>query len=330
MAAGPAARERRPGAGARRRRPGTRRCSTRAASTRSSSGTSPATRRRSSRRSAASRGSSSSRSPTPGPPNSGRDRTAAVVYAVGWTQHTVGVQFIRTAAIIQLLLGNMGRPGGGIMAMRGHASIQGSHRRPDAVQPAARLPGDADRGQVQQPGRLDHVAARGEPEGLLAQRRRVRGLAAEGVLRGQRDARERLLLRPPAPAHRRPRHVPDHDGHDRRAGEGLLPARAEPGGRLGARPAAAAGDGQPRLAGGPGPGDDRERHVLEGRAGGRDRRDRPGGVPDRGVLLPGRLARGEGGHVHPDRSGCCSGGRRRSSRPATSAPSCGSSTTSAG
>jgi len=57
---------------------------------------------------------------------SGRDRTAAVVYAVGWTQHTVGVQFIRTAAIIQLLLGNMGRPGGGIMAMRGHASIQGS------------------------------------------------------------------------------------------------------------------------------------------------------------------------------------------------------------
>jgi len=58
--------------------------------------------------------------------NSGRERTAAVVYAVGWTQHSVGVQYIRTAAIIQLLLGNMGRPGGGIMAMRGHASIQGS------------------------------------------------------------------------------------------------------------------------------------------------------------------------------------------------------------
>jgi formate dehydrogenase major subunit len=58
--------------------------------------------------------------------NSGRERTAAVVYAVGWTQHSVGAQYIRTAAIIQLLLGNMGRPGGGIMAMRGHASIQGS------------------------------------------------------------------------------------------------------------------------------------------------------------------------------------------------------------
>ncbi len=58
--------------------------------------------------------------------NSGRDKTGAFVYAVGWTQHSVGVQFIRTAAIIQLLLGNMGRPGGGVMALRGHASIQGS------------------------------------------------------------------------------------------------------------------------------------------------------------------------------------------------------------
>jgi formate dehydrogenase major subunit len=58
--------------------------------------------------------------------NSGRERTGAFVYAVGWTQHTVGVQMIRTAAIIQLLLGNVGRPGGGVMALRGHASIQGS------------------------------------------------------------------------------------------------------------------------------------------------------------------------------------------------------------
>src|SRR5580692_6108384 len=58
--------------------------------------------------------------------NSGRDRTTAFVYSVGWTQHTVGVQYIRTAAILQSLLGNMGRPGGGILALRGHASIQGS------------------------------------------------------------------------------------------------------------------------------------------------------------------------------------------------------------
>jgi len=58
--------------------------------------------------------------------NSGRERTSAFVYAVGWTHHTVGVQYIRSAAILQLLLGNIGRPGGGIMALRGHASIQGS------------------------------------------------------------------------------------------------------------------------------------------------------------------------------------------------------------
>ncbi len=58
--------------------------------------------------------------------NSGRERTASIVYGVGWTHHTTGVQIIRTAGILQLLLGNMGRPGGGINAMRGHSSIQGS------------------------------------------------------------------------------------------------------------------------------------------------------------------------------------------------------------
>ena len=58
--------------------------------------------------------------------NSGRERTGMLVYSVGWTQHSVGVQYIRTGAIIQLLLGNMGRPGGGVLALRGHASIQGS------------------------------------------------------------------------------------------------------------------------------------------------------------------------------------------------------------
>jgi formate dehydrogenase major subunit len=57
---------------------------------------------------------------------SGPERTTAICYALGWTQHSKGVQIIRAAAILQLLLGNIGRPGGGIMALRGHASIQGS------------------------------------------------------------------------------------------------------------------------------------------------------------------------------------------------------------
>ena len=58
--------------------------------------------------------------------NSGRERTSAFCYALGWTQHSAGVQMIRAAAILQLLLGNIGRPGGGVLALRGHATIQGS------------------------------------------------------------------------------------------------------------------------------------------------------------------------------------------------------------
>ena len=57
---------------------------------------------------------------------SGEEKTGSICYALGWTQHSNGVQIIRTAAILQLLLGNVGRPGGGILALRGHASIQGS------------------------------------------------------------------------------------------------------------------------------------------------------------------------------------------------------------
>jgi formate dehydrogenase major subunit len=56
----------------------------------------------------------------------GPDKSGAICYAVGWTQHTTGVQMIRAAAVLQLLLGNVGRPGGGILALRGHATIQGS------------------------------------------------------------------------------------------------------------------------------------------------------------------------------------------------------------
>jgi formate dehydrogenase major subunit len=58
--------------------------------------------------------------------HSGRDKTSNITYAVGWTQHTVGVQIIRTGGMLQALLGNIGRPGGGVLALRGHATIQGS------------------------------------------------------------------------------------------------------------------------------------------------------------------------------------------------------------
>ena len=58
--------------------------------------------------------------------NSGADRTTSFAYAVAWTQHTYGVQIIGACALLQLLLGNIGRPGAGVMALRGHSSIQGS------------------------------------------------------------------------------------------------------------------------------------------------------------------------------------------------------------
>ncbi|MBZ5647683.1 MAG: formate dehydrogenase-N subunit alpha [Acidobacteriia bacterium] len=53
-------------------------------------------------------------------------KVATVIYALGWTQHTVGTQNIRTAAMIQLLMGNIGRAGGGMNALRGHSNIQGA------------------------------------------------------------------------------------------------------------------------------------------------------------------------------------------------------------
>ncbi len=54
------------------------------------------------------------------------DRSATIMYAMGWTQHTVGTQIIRTMAIIQLLLGNIGVSGGGVNALRGESNVQGS------------------------------------------------------------------------------------------------------------------------------------------------------------------------------------------------------------
>src|SRR5690349_6363056 len=58
--------------------------------------------------------------------NGDMKKAATIIYAVGWTQHTNGTQIIRTAALLQLLLGNVGRAGGGVNALRGHSNIQGA------------------------------------------------------------------------------------------------------------------------------------------------------------------------------------------------------------
>src|SRR5438094_2771018 len=53
-------------------------------------------------------------------------KVSTIIYAVGWTQHSFGTQIIRTAAMLQLLMGNVGRSGGGVNALRGHSNIQGA------------------------------------------------------------------------------------------------------------------------------------------------------------------------------------------------------------
>ncbi|TQJ91268.1 formate dehydrogenase [Streptomyces sp. SLBN-31] len=92
---------------------------------------------------------------------SGPDRTTAFAYAVGWTQHTVGSQFIRAASVLQLLLGNIGRPGGGIQALRGHASIQGSTDVPTLFN---LLPGYLPMPHAYDHQSLDEYASGEEPE----------------------------------------------------------------------------------------------------------------------------------------------------------------------
>jgi len=58
--------------------------------------------------------------------NGDMKKAATIIYAVGWTQHSYGTQVIRTAAMLQLVLGNVGRAGGGVNALRGHSNIQGA------------------------------------------------------------------------------------------------------------------------------------------------------------------------------------------------------------
>ena len=95
--------------------------------------------------------------------NSGRERTGCICYAVGWTHHSTGVQIIRAASILQTLLGNIGRPGGGIMALRGHASIQGSTDIPTLFD---LLPGYIPMPDISTGGSLeDFVAADAAPSG---------------------------------------------------------------------------------------------------------------------------------------------------------------------
>jgi formate dehydrogenase major subunit len=101
--------------------------------------------------------------------NSGPDRTSNFVYAAGWTQHSDGSQFIRAVSILQLLLGNIGRPGGGIQALLGHTSIQGSTDIPTLFN---LLPGYIPMPHAHSDQSLDDfIAADGAPTGVWSRMR---------------------------------------------------------------------------------------------------------------------------------------------------------------
>ena len=298
----------------RRSRNATRRCSIRAACSRSSSATSPATRRR----------WWSEICGVPRPlfqkvaetlfRNSGRERTAAFCYAVGWTQHSVGVQYIRTAAIIQLLLGNIGRPGGGIMALRGHASIQGSTDIPTLYN---LLPGYLPMPTTAHGATLTrYLEGNTSPSGWWSEfPKYVVSLLKAWFGDAATKQNDYLWGSLPA-AHRRPL-AHDHGGrHGGREGQGLLRHGREPGGGLNERRAAAQGAAQAEVAGGARLRDDRDGRVLEERARGRraarsgPRTSRPRSSSSPPPPTPRRTA------PSPTRSGCCSGtqGRRAAGR----------------
>ena len=113
----------------RRRLPTISHCSIRAACFSFSNSNTRATRRRWSSASPAFRKISSSKLPimfTSVRKDGDMKKVATIIYAVGWTQHSFGTQIIRTAAMLQLMLGNVGRAGGGVNALRGHSNIQGA------------------------------------------------------------------------------------------------------------------------------------------------------------------------------------------------------------
>ena len=127
------------------------------------------------------------------------DKVMTIVYAVGLTHHTTGVQLIRSGALLQLLLGNMGRPGGGMNAERGHANIQGNT---DHAISWDILPGYL---RIPAPGQKtvdDYVAQSATQEAatqlaelLRHQLPQVHGEPAQGLVRRRGDAGQRVRLR---------------------------------------------------------------------------------------------------------------------------------------
>ena len=93
-------------------------------------------------------------------------KVATIIYAVGWTQHSFGTQIIRTAAMVQLLMGNVGRAGGGVNALRGHSNIQGATDMAgifDSLPGYLKVPNPADKDLATYLKRITPTAAKPDP-----------------------------------------------------------------------------------------------------------------------------------------------------------------------
>ncbi len=127
-------------------------------------------------------------------------KVATIIYAVGWTQHSFGTQIIRTAAMLQLLMGNVGRAGGGVNALRGHSNIQGATDMAgifDILPGYLKMPAASRQGLEDLSG-ADYAQAR-EAKGvgfvqLLVEHAQVHGVVPEGHVWEQRHQGKRLRL----------------------------------------------------------------------------------------------------------------------------------------
>ena len=197
---------------------------------------------------------------------SATDKVMTICYALGWTQHSVGSQNIRTMAMIQLLLGNMGRPGGGVNALRGHANVQGITDMcaySEVLSGYLSAPTDAD------VDRETYLAARtGKPlrpnQMAFTQNFPKWHTSLMKAYYGERgDEGERLRLRLAAQARRRLRHPGHLRAHAPGQDERLHRAGLQPAGRGAEQEEAVGGAGQAEVPGGDGPAGDRDERVLE-------------------------------------------------------------------
>ena len=168
---------------------------------------------------------------------------------------------IRTASILQLLLGNIGRPGGGIMALRGHASIQGSTDIPTLYD---LLPGYLNMPHARE-GHLtleDYIDADGADRGWWSFFDTYIVSLLKAWFGDARHGTERLRLRAHSEAHRQSLAFRDDAPGARRGARGALRDGAEPGCGLAARRPSATSAGQAEVAGRARHGRDRDRDVL--------------------------------------------------------------------